>query len=75
MRLGEKSPFLTHIIPHWQKNKMKRISFYDLFLFAALFIAMAADWSIYSCVLLICAAVLELVDVIPQIVRWFRAKR
>jgi len=50
-------------------DKMKKITFYDLFLFTAFLIAIGGKWNVYSCILLACAAILELMDVIPQIFR------
>ena len=48
---------------------MKKFTFYDLFLFAALLIAMAGDWGICECVIVCAASVMELVDVIPKILK------
>lgn len=48
---------------------MKKITFYDLFFFASLLIAIAGDWNVYVCIMLCAASVMELVDIIPKIVR------
>ncbi len=48
---------------------MKKITFYDLFLFASLLIAIAGDWGVYECVMVCAASVLELINVIPKILK------
>jgi len=54
---------------------MKKITFYDLFLAVAFLIAVGAEWNVYSCILLACAALLELVDITPQIITQLKNKR
>ena len=54
---------------------MKKMTFYDLFLAVTVLIAVVSNWNVYSCILLICASVLELVDVIPKIVRRLKRER
>jgi hypothetical protein len=48
---------------------MKKITFYDLFLLASLLIAIVGEWGVYECILLCAASVMELVDVVPKIIR------
>ena len=54
---------------------MKKFTFYDLFLFASLLIAIAGDWGVYECILLFAASIMELVDVVPKIIRLFKNER
>lgn len=54
---------------------MKKITFYDIFFLAALFIAIAGDWNKYVCIILGAASVMELTDVICKMVRMMRDGR
>lgn len=73
---GEKSPpsknSITQII---DIIYMKKITFYDIFFLAALFIAIAGDWNKYVCIILGAASVMELTDVICKMVRMMRDGR
>jgi hypothetical protein len=51
------------------ENSMKKLTFYDLFLIFAIVLSAGANKNIYISIILLCAGVLELVDVIPKIVR------
>ncbi|MEH2947100.1 hypothetical protein [Sporofaciens sp. JLR.KK001] len=48
---------------------MKKITVYDLFLVFAIILNAGAGRNVYTSIILLCAGVLELVDVIPKIVR------
>jgi len=54
---------------------MKKFTFYDLFLFASLLIAIAGDWGVCECILLCAASIMELVDVVPKIIRLVKNER
>lgn len=47
---------------------MKKLTFYDLFLLCAI-ILFSGSKSIYTSIILMCASILELIDVVPKIVR------
>lgn len=47
---------------------MKKITFYDCFLLFAI-ILFAGSKDIYTSIILMCASVLELIDVVPKMVR------
>ncbi len=47
---------------------MKKVTFYDCFLLFAI-ILFTGSKDIYTSIILICASILELIDVVPKIVR------
>lgn len=70
--MGDSSPFLiTDSITHWREEKMKKVTFYDLFLVFALILNVGTK-NIYTSLMLLFAGLLELVDVIPKLVRFFK---
>ena len=48
---------------------MKKITVYDLFLIFAIILNAGAGRNVYTSIILLCAGVLELVDVMSKIVR------
>ncbi len=50
---------------------MKKITFYDLFLIFAIII-FVGNRSIYASIIMLCAGALELIDVIPKIIKEIR---
>ncbi|MEQ3216347.1 hypothetical protein AAA088_09905 [Hominifimenecus microfluidus] len=54
---------------------MKALRFDTLFLLAAVICALAADWSVPSCVLLLSASVYTLANVIPQLWRYYHESK
>lgn len=52
---------------------MKKITVYDLFLFFAIILYLGKERNIWSAVMLLCAGILEAIDIVPKIVRLFRS--
>ncbi len=48
---------------------MKKITLYDMFLVFAVILNFGVGKNIYTSIILLCAGLLELVDVVPKIVR------
>ena len=51
---------------------MKKINLYDMFLFFAVILNFGVGKNVYTSIILLCAGVLELVDVFPKMVRLIR---
>lgn len=51
---------------------MKKITVYDMFLIFAIILNLGAGKNIYTSVILLCAGILELADVVPKIVRMIK---
>lgn len=51
---------------------MKKITVYDLFLIFAVILNLAEERNVYTAAILLCAGVMETVDIIPKIVRLIR---
>lgn len=50
------------------------LDFYTLFLIVSVLLAVAADWNIWACIFVICAAILELINITPKLWRSFSKK-
>ena len=48
---------------------MKKITLYDMFLFFAIILNFGTGKNIYASIILLCAGILELADVVPKMVR------
>lgn len=48
---------------------MKKLTFYDLFLVFAIMLSIGTKNKIYSDIILLCAGLMELIDVVPKMVR------
>lgn len=51
---------------------MKKITVYDMFLIFAIILNIGTGKNLYSAMILLCAGVLELIDVTPKIARLLR---
>lgn len=51
---------------------MKKITVYDMFLIFAIILYLGKGRSIWTAVILLCAGILEAVDIVQKIVRLFR---
>lgn len=54
---------------------MKKLTFYDIFLMVTVLIAFGSKWNLYSSILVITGAILELINVVPQISRKLKSER
>jgi len=73
---GERNlPSYTHLIIFGSKCKMKKISFETLFLLFSVLLAISTDWAIYSSIIVICASLFMLVDVVPKLWRFYHASK
>lgn len=54
---------------------MKTISFETLFLLCSVMLAIGFNWSVWSCIIVIAAAILMLCDVLPKIWRYYHESK